>query len=181
MRYNVSQLLKAHTGEVREYQLHEDIADLDPELKPLTALNGAVELIRTTDGILVRADLFTTVELQCSRCLTAFAMPLRFQIEEEFLPTIDILTGARLPQPEDADTATLIDAHHILDLTEIVRQGLTLALPMVPICRSACRGLCPSCGQNWNEAECDCVHEELDPRLSVLRELLQDQESSDEV
>lgn len=174
MRYNVSQLLKDHVGATRHYQLHEEIADLDSALKPLTALNGKVDLIRTHDGVLVRANLHTTVELSCSRCLTTFAMPVRFQIDEEFHPTLDILTGARLPQTDDTDEATQIDLHHHLDLSEIVRQDLTLALPLVPLCRSTCQGLCPTCGKNWNEGACDCPVQDLDPRFAVLKQLLDD-------
>lgn len=176
MRYNVSQLLKDHVGATRHYQLHEEITDLDPSLKPLSALNGNVDMIRTNDGILVRANLFTTVELTCSRCLTQFATPVRFQIDEEFHPTIDILTGARLPQPEEADTATQIDVHHLLDLNELVRQDLMLALPLVPLCRNDCQGLCPSCGKNWNDGDCDCQEDELDPRFAVLKQLLDNNE-----
>jgi DUF177 domain-containing protein len=176
MRYNVSQLLKAYTGETRHYQLQEDIGDLDLTIKPLTDLTGAVEFIRTNEGILVRANLRTTVELTCSRCLTDFAYPVRFGLEEEFRPTIDIMTGARLPQPEDSDPASLIDIHHILDLSEVVRQELSLAVPMVPLCRSACRGLCPNCGKNWNEGDCECHEQEMDPRFAVLRSLLDESE-----
>ncbi len=174
MRYNVSQLLKDHIGATRHYQLQADISDLDPALTPLTDLAGTVDLIRTNDGILVRADMHTSVELNCSRCLTQFALPVRFRIDEEFHPTIDITTGARLPQPDDADAATQIDIHHILDLSEIVRQDLTLALPLVPLCRTACKGLCPDCGKNWNDGACDCEQEELDPRFAVLKQLLDD-------
>lgn len=174
MRYNVAQLLKGHVGETRHYQLQEDISELDPSITPLSDLVGTVDLIRTNEGILVRANLRTTIQLTCSRCLTEFAYPVRFQVEEEFHPTIDILTGARLPQPDDADQATLIDIHHILDLSEIVRQNLTLALPMVPLCRNNCRGLCPNCGKNWNEGDCDCTSEELDPRLAALKDLLEE-------
>jgi len=177
MRYNVSQLLKDHTGGMRHHQLHEDISDLDPSLKPLTALNGSVDLIRTVEGVLVRADLNTNVELTCSRDLTQFSMPVRFKVEEEFLPTVDIITGARLPQPDDVDTATLIDAHHLLDLSEVIRQDLNLALPLVPLCRNECKGLCPNCGQNWNEGSCDCEEQELDPRFAALKQLLDEQES----
>jgi len=172
MQYNVSQLLKSHIGELRHYQLQDDISGLDPAIKPLSDLTGNVELIRTHDGILVRADLRTTVELTCSRCLTEFGYPVRFRIDEEFLPTLDILTGARLPVTVDTDPALLIDIHHILDLSEVVRQGLTLALPMVPICRNNCRGLCPNCGTNWNEKDCDCETDEIDPRFAELRKLL---------
>lgn len=177
MRYNVSQLLKEHVGATRHYQLQEDISELDPSLKPLTDLVGNVDLIRTNDGILVRADLRTNVELTCSRCLVQFSMPVRFKIEEEFHPTIDILTGARLPQPDDADEATQIDAHHLLDLSEIVRQDLTLALPLVPLCRNDCKGLCPNCGKNWNEGDCECADVEMDPRFAILKQLLDEPEN----
>jgi uncharacterized protein len=101
-------------------------------------------------------------------------MPARFAIEEEFTPTIDIVTGAKLPLSGEEEVATRIDAHHILDLTEVIRQDLLLALPMYPVCRSKCKGLCPHCGQNWNEGACECSLEEIDPRLAVLRQLLEE-------
>jgi uncharacterized protein len=176
MRYNVSQLLKGHIGETRRYILQDEISNLDAAIQPLSDLNGAVDLIRTNEGILVRAQLHTTVELTCSRCLTQFGYPVRFQIDEEFLPTIDILTGAHLPLAEDADEATLIDEHHILDLTEIVRQNLTLSLPMVPVCRNNCQGLCPVCGKNRNTEPCDCKSDELDLRFAALKNLLDETE-----
>lgn len=172
MRYNVSQLLKEHVGATRHYQLQDDIAGLDAAIHPLADLSGAVDMIRTNDGILVRANLYTTVECTCSRCLTEFAFPVRFEIDDEFHPTIDILTGARLPQPEDSDEATLIDEHHILDLSEIVRQDLNLALPMVPVCRNNCQGLCPVCGKNRNDEMCEHATDDVDPRFAKLQELL---------
>lgn len=179
MRYNVSQLLKGHVGETRHYQLQNDIADLDPAIHPLTNLNGAVDMIRTNEGILVRANLYSTIELTCSRCLGAFAFPTRFQIEEEFHPTIDILSGAHLPQAQDTDTATLIDAQHTLDLTEIVRQDLTLALPLAPVCRNNCQGLCPVCGKNRNQEVCDHHDDDVDPRFAKLQALLDESKSHD--
>lgn len=177
MRYNVAQLLKDHVGAMRNYQVQEDITDLDPALKPLTDLSGHADLIRTNDGILVRANLYTNVELTCSRCLTQFATPVRFKIDEEFYPLTDINTGARLPLAEDADPAATIDSNHILDLSEVVRQDLLLALPLVPLCRNECKGLCPSCGQNWNEGDCECDDQELDPRFAALKQLLDDPDS----
>lgn len=180
MQYNVSQLLRGLVGETRHYQLHNDIAELDRDIRPLADLSGTVDLIRTNDSILVRSNLHSTVEMTCSRCLTEFAFPVRFQIEDEFHPTIDIMTGARLPQPQDVDEATLIDDHHILDLTEIVRQELTLALPMVPICRNNCRGLCPICGKNRNNESCDHIDEDVDPRFAKLKDLLDESNRASE-
>ncbi|MGB8647909.1 MAG: DUF177 domain-containing protein [Anaerolineae bacterium] len=174
MHYNVSQLLKSPTGAVRHYKIHEDISDLDPTILPLSTLDGEIQMIRTADGILVSGNLYTTVELSCGRCLEMFAMPNRFAIEEEFRPTIDVITGAKISLTPDDESETLIDARHMLDLREVIRQDLLLALPMYPVCRSKCRGLCPNCGQNWNEAACNCSLEEIDPRLAVLKRLLQE-------
>ena len=172
MRYNVAQLLKDETGQTREYKFHEDISALDPDLVPLTELDGTIKMIRTVDGVLVMGKLHASIELICSRCTDPFAMPLQFTIEEEFRPTLDITTGANLPLPEDDEEATRIDGHHELDLTEVIRQDMLLAVPPFPICRSQCAGLCPQCGQNWNDGPCECKHEDIDPRFQALKQLL---------
>ena len=172
MRYNVAQLLKEESGQTRKYALHEDISSLDPDLVPLSSLDGNVTLIRSADGVLVTGDLHSSVELVCSRCAEPFSMVVRFKLEEEFRPTIDIVTGAALPLTADDEEATRIDDHHIIDLTEVVRQDMLLALPLHPVCRTRCAGLCPVCGKNWNEGPCDCKQEEPDPRMAVLKQLL---------
>jgi uncharacterized protein len=172
MRYNVAQLLKEQSGHTRQYTLHEDIGRLDPGIIPLSALDGAIQLIRTADGIFALGNLHTSLELTCARCLNQFSMPLEFTLEEEFRPTIDIHTGATLPLTADDEAATRIDAHHEIDLTEVVRQNILLAILPSPICRSKCAGLCPTCGKNWNEGPCDCERDEIDPRLEKLKQLL---------
>ena len=172
MIFNVAQLLKEPSGFTKEHELREDISELDPEIVPLSALTGQVQMLRTTDGVFALGTLRTNLELNCSRCLDAFSYPLKFRIEEEFRPSIDISTGASLPHGEDEDAATRIDAHHILDLTEVVRQDILLAMPPHPICRSNCAGLCHVCGQNLNENPHEHVDEKIDPRLEILKELL---------
>ncbi|MBI5301585.1 MAG: DUF177 domain-containing protein [Chloroflexi bacterium] len=172
MRFNVAQLLKEHSGETRQHTLRENIENLDPEITPLSTLDGAVVLIRTADGVLATGSLHCSLELACSRCLELFSYPLRFTLEEEFRPTIDLATGAQLPRTEDDEPATRIDAHHELDLTEVLRQDILLALPLHPVCRSGCLGLCPQCGKNLNEGPCDCKPDNIDPRFEKLKELL---------
>ncbi len=179
MRYNVAQLLKDHTGQTRHYTLREDIAALDPDIAPLSLLTGAIRMIRTTDGVLVTGDLRCSLELTCARCLEPFTLPLQFSLEEEFRPTLDIFTGASLPVAADDEAATRIDEHHELDLTEVVRQNLLLAVPPSPVCRSKCAGLCALCGKNLNEGPCTCEPVSLDPRLAVLRQLLDEDKQTD--
>ncbi|NMB03245.1 MAG: DUF177 domain-containing protein [Tissierellia bacterium] len=58
------------------------------------------------------------------------------------------------------------------DLSEVVRQELQMAAPLRVLCDEECLGLCPYCGINLNEATCDCRSEQIDPRLSALKRLL---------
>ncbi len=168
MRFNVAQLLKRATGSSRRYQIREDIEGIDPELISREPLVGEIEMVRTADGILVRGELTTAVELQCDRCLEPFIQKVEFEIEEEFQPAIDTGTEAQLPCGEEE---TRINDHHILDLTELMRQSIFLALPMHPVCRLNCLGLCDHCGQNLNEGPCDCEESMVDPRLEILKKL----------
>lgn len=168
MRFNVAQLLKEATGSSRRYEIREGIEDLDPELVIREPLVGQIEMVRTADGILVRGKLTTAAELQCDRCLEPLIQKVEFEIEEEFRPAIDMSTGAQLPCDEQE---TRIDERHILDLTELMRQSIFLALPMHPVCQIDCLGLCDRCGQNLNEGPCDCKESMVDPRLEILKKL----------
>ncbi len=170
MRYNVAQLLKESTGATRAFQLEEDISGLDPMLTPTRKLEGHITMLRTGSGILVTGHLATEVATTCSRCLEPLHVRLEIDVEEEFQPTIDVETGQRLPMEED-DQALWIDSHHVLDLHEVVRQDLLLAMPLHPLCRETCAGLCPHCGQNLNEGPCDCTVTDIDPRWSALLDL----------
>jgi len=172
MKFNVAQLLKSPAGASREYDLDEDITGLDPDLDIVKPLVGRVKLLRTGSGILVTGHLSTEVRVPCRRCLTPAIMPIELALEEEFHPSIDVVTGAALPLEPGEDAAVRTDAHHILDLTEVVRQDLLLAQPMSALCNPDCQGLCPNCGANLNEGPCNCQREEEDPRLAVLRDLL---------
>ncbi|MFC1906352.1 DUF177 domain-containing protein [Chloroflexota bacterium] len=129
-------------------------------------VRGWVELIRTDQSILVKGTLYTEVEVTCIRCLSLFSYPLTLNVEEEYFPIIDVVSGASLPLPKEPDYFT-IDEHHFIDLTEAIRQYGLLAIPMKPICRVDCAGLCSNCGHNLNQGPCDCSpQDKTDPRWS---------------
>jgi uncharacterized protein len=163
MQINVSQQLKAPVGSVRDYKVSEvvDMADSS------CVVQGEVRLIRTNRGIVAKSKLHTEVEVTCSRCLGLFSCPLTLDIEEEYFPTADVVSGASLPLPEEPGCFT-IDEHHVLDLTEAIRQYILLAIPMKPLCRENCAGLCPICGHDLNLGPCDCLSQGTDPRWSKL-------------
>jgi uncharacterized protein len=168
MQINVSQLLQEPIGSTREYKI-DAAADIIGDGQA-HKVQGECRLLRIRRGILVKCALATEAELTCGRCLNRFHQPLKINFEEEFLPTIDITSGMPLPQ-EDAGAFT-IDEHHIIDLTEPARQFALMAIPMKPLCRQECAGLCPRCGRNLNQGSCTCPTEEMDPRWSELTKLL---------
>jgi len=153
MQINVAQLLKQAAGASRSYEID---ATLSFEELAEYHVQGEVELIRTEEGILVRGVFSGKSSLMCGRCLTLFDYALTFKIGEEFLPSIDVISGIPLPLADDS-TAFTVDEHHVLDLSEAIRQYGLLAVPMKPLCRPDCAGLCPQCGANLNQGACHCV------------------------
>ena len=169
--FNIAQLLKQPTGAAREYPLQEDIKGLDPSLDPTEPLTGKVKLIRTKGGVLIALSGKTTLRVACSRCLNPVTVAVDLDFEEEFFQTVDVITGLSLHTSHD-DPAVLIDGHHEVHLADVIREYLLTDLPMHPLCREDCKGLCPQCGHNLNEGPCG--HSALigDERWATLRELL---------
>ena len=170
MEYSVSQLLKASVGATRRAEVETALPSID-EFAAGAPIRGSLKLTRTGRGVLVDARLSTAARVNCSRCLGELMAPLQLRIREEFLPTVDVVTGLPAEVP-DGDEAFTIDEHHILDLGEAVRQYALLDLPLQPLCRPDCAGLCPYCGQNLNEGRCACSDQEGDSRLAPLASLL---------
>jgi len=176
MRINVSQLLKESLGSLRQYQINEAV-EIGEDKQSYPVL-GEVELMRTDRSILVKGTLQTEPAITCSRCLNAFRCPLILRLEEEYFPTVDVITGAAIPVPDEINCFT-IDAQHILDLGEAVRQCALVATPMKPLCSEDCAGLCPTCGCNLNLKKCDCPSQPIDPRWLKLTELVNGQKGKE--
>jgi len=150
---NVAQLLKEPTGSTREVHVDETICFTGNE--DCHHIEGDAKLIRVPKGILVRGHFDTESQLMCSRCLSTFAFPFAFEVDDEFYPALDIVTGEPVAEPDNS-TSFSIDEHHILDLRELFRQSALLGVPMKPLCRPDCLGLCPICGTDLNRGTCDC-------------------------
>lgn len=160
MLFNVSQLLREPTGATRHYEL-------EPE-PPVHG--GTAELTRVPGGVLVRLQADVLLDAECSRCLTPFAYPAHIEFEEIYAQQYDVLTGAKLPPPDEADSFT-ISANHTIDTSEAVRQYSETAAAMQPLCRPDCPGICSECGQDLSIAACRCDRAPLDTRWAALAAL----------
>jgi uncharacterized protein len=118
----------------------------------------------------VEAALQATVRLECSRCLEPFDLPLRCEFSLVVVSAAaEFGTGERRLVLEDA--ALFYAERGRVDLREMAREQIYLNLPLKPVCRADCAGLCPTCGANRNRLECPCRPADIDPRLAPLFEL----------
>jgi uncharacterized protein len=130
-------------------------ADLDLEY-----LRGPLRLSRTKEGILVQGELQAGLEDECARCLDPVSRAVTMRVAELFA------------YPVPLDNEFSVNDTGILDLAPLVRDEVFIALSNGALCRPDCKGLCPHCGQNLNDATCDCESDAMDPRFAQLKELL---------
>lgn len=116
-----------------------------------------LEIFNTSDSFVVEGNLKAELILSCSRCLQKYSSPIELDISEDVLKS----------EMEDEEE---------LYLNEIVVDNIILALPMKPLCSDNCKGICPECGQDLNEGDCDCEVEAVDPRLAKLKDFYNDNE-----
>ena len=172
MRFNVSQLMKESIGSTRVYDVNNFIALAVDDCR-VCRVEGRAMLLRTDRGVWVTAELASEINCVCSRCLSEFEQPIRMLIDDEYLPEVDVATGARSDDSgEGAEEGFHIDDCHILDITEAIRQYSSLGLPMKPTCSEECEGMCTSCGVNLNDAICVCDRRQTDARWDELLKLV---------
>jgi uncharacterized protein len=112
----------------------------------------------------------SSLTLACGRCLDDIVLPVDLPFDLLYLPHQDD-AGEEETEVEDDDLTTAFYGNDEIDLGQLVLEQFYLAVPMKPLCRESCRGLCPECGTNLNTATCSCVREWTDPRLDGLRAL----------
>lgn len=148
------------------------LEDLPPGFDAPIHVQATVQ--NTGSSVLATVSLETQVTMPCSRCLTPVTMPTRVKYVEEYVPAGD---NEGL-SPEEAGVAGVYQDQQ-LDLSAGIRENLLLALPMKPLCRPDCAGLCPQCGQNLNDGTCSCeTAPAVDPRLAQLQRLLEGEGNS---
>lgn len=124
-------------------------------VKPVT---GRLVFTNTGNLLVIQGNVSATLRTTCPRCLSDVVSTTEAPVDEEFTITDDEVTGRADDESGMADpaTAALWQGGTVLNLTELVRQSVVLAVPLEPLCREDCKGLCPQCGANRNEKDCAC-------------------------
>ena len=162
IRSDVSSLFKARLGTSLTLDVNtgpKDFGDLQ-----VGYLRGTLRAIRVQDGLLVQGTLESQLMLGCVRCLESFDLSVTLELEETF----------RIPAAGSKPNSTYkIGDDGWLDLAPLIREQAWIATPMKPLCRPDCQGLCPQCGENRNLGLCGCGEQKVDPRLALLKDLME--------
>jgi uncharacterized protein len=171
MKLDLSELV-ANIGKSYHYEVDEGCDGLD-DLRCSERVTGSIDFTNTGRVIVARGSLHTSVKLDCSRCLEAVARSVDVTVEEQ-LPIASVWTAATGSEEEaDEEEADPLFEDNLFDLSEYIRQAVLVQVPMQPLCRDDCRGLCPTCGKNLNEGACTCTSTGEPPRLAQLGWLLE--------
>ena len=135
-------------------------------------VSGKVAVHLTADrqsqgGVRVWGELGVEMELTCARCLEVLSRPLAAEFSQYYQSNAHhSLTGEIALQKKDLEVGFFTGDS--IDVSDIVREQIFLSLPMKPLCREDCKGLCPACGRNRNRDRCRCGPLVSDPRLAPL-------------
>ena len=162
--------LEGGKGDFAHVYKPEDLNPVDERVNLIApaAINGKVRL--SGDEVFVNGHLDTRARVECDRCLK----PVELPVNADF--TLEYISGSEYESSEVAElteaemSVSVFDGNGI-DVDEIVKEQILLAVPTRMLCREECKGICPQCGTDLNTGDCDCVTNDIDPRWAALKSL----------
>lgn len=177
MFFNIREL-ELHSVDFRE-NFRPEAIDYGPELRQKTDLvsSGRATLVEehrgakeTVKDIRVVGDYRTRVEIQCARCLEPVGRDLASEFDLLYRP-LGVDAGPHERAVQEGDTEIGYYQGEGIQLQDVLREQVLLAVPIKAVCRDDCKGLCPHCGRNLNVEGCHCEEERSDPRWDALKDL----------
>ena len=162
-RLNVGFIVHQEVGYKHEFLFEYEKIQIADDLD-LHHFEGLVNIGRTPQGLILQADFSGDTPLECVRCLNEFEHHLDWHMTELYAFSKKSVSESGLILPEDA---------HI-DLQPLIREYALLEIPIKPICKPDCKGLCPVCGEDLNQVDCGHKGDTKETPFSALKDLLEE-------
>ena len=147
-----------------------DALPLDPEVRLVQPADVSGRIRRNGTEVELRGRLYTKLEVLCGRCLQPVELPITAEFNERFVRAVSWADDEQHELQEEDLNVAVFDGEGI-ELDDLVREELLLAVPVNVLCREDCKGLCPSCGIDRNVNNCQCESNDGDARWEKLKEL----------
>jgi uncharacterized protein len=162
-RLNVGFIVHQEVGYNHEFPFEFEQIQIADDLD-LRHLLGNVLIGRTPQGLIVGGKFDAQTPLECMRCLTSFEIELHWEFTELYAFKSKSASESGLLLPEDAQ----------IDLGPLIREYALLEIPIKPICKTECKGLCAECGEDLNQVDCGHRNVSKDSPFSTLKDFLKD-------
>ncbi|HKG48350.1 MAG TPA: DUF177 domain-containing protein [Pyrinomonadaceae bacterium] len=120
--------------------------------------------------VFVNGHIDTRARVECDRCLKPVELPVSTDFTLEYISGRDYESSEVVELTEEQMSLAVFNGE-ALDIDEIAKEQILLAVPTRMLCREDCKGLCPECGTDRNTGECNCITNDIDPRWAALKEL----------
>ena len=160
-RLNVGFIVHQEVGYKHEFPFEFEQIQISDDLD-LRHFEGVVTIGRTPQGLIVQADFSAETTLECVRCLNEFEYSLDWNLTELYAFSKKSASESGLVLPDNA---------HV-ELQPLIREYVLLEIPIKPLCKPTCKGLCAVCGEDLNKT--DCGHKDIaeESPFSALKDLL---------
>jgi uncharacterized protein len=151
------------------------IADIDEKIRPegidvTSPVRAGFSINKIGTEVIVSGKISAELEFECSRCLKSFRNDIGLDVNVVYHPAAE--PGHEKHALHDDEMDMGFYQGDEIDLNDLIKEQILLNTEMKPLCSESCRGICPRCGADLNTGSCDCVQKEIDPRLAVLKKLL---------
>ena len=170
MRIELAQLEDGKAEFAKSYE--PDALALDDERFKLcgpASVSGKVRL--SGAEVIVKGHLDSCIAVDCDRCLRPIQIPVNSEFSLEYISDTDYESTQTAELTDELMSVGVFDGETI-DVDEIAREQILLAVPTRALCKEDCKGFCEKCGADKNAGECGCAEQEIDPRWSALKDLM---------
>lgn len=170
MRIELDKLDKTDGQFAHAYEPEELVLD-DEHVRLTAAPEVSGRATRSGHQVRLRGSITARAEVDCDRCLKQVDLPVETSFDVTYVPAADYTALTEAAELQEEDLSLSVFDGEAIDVDELVREQVLLALPTRALCREDCHGLCPVCGADRNKEACACEAKEADPRWSALKDL----------
>ncbi|HSE15531.1 MAG TPA: DUF177 domain-containing protein [Pyrinomonadaceae bacterium] len=162
--------LEGSKGDFAHLYQPEELNPVDERVSLIApaAVKGKVRL--SGNQVFVNGHVDARTQVECDRCLKPVQLPVNADFTLEYISGSDYASSQAAELTEAEMSLSVFDGEAI-DVDEIVKEQILLAVPTRMLCREDCKGICPECGADRNMGECNCVTNDIDPRWAALKDL----------
>jgi uncharacterized protein len=162
--------LEGGKGDFAHVYQPEELNPVDERVRLIEPAQVTGKIRLAGHEVFVNGHVDTRAQVECDRCLQPVDLPVSADFALEYITGSDY-ESSEVAELTEAEMLVAVFDGQAIDVDEVVKEQILLAVPTRMLCREDCKGICPECGTDRNTGDCNCVAEDIDPRWAALKNL----------